>query len=492
MNAFTNLPLPVRIAIPAVLVLLLGLILWMTAFKQPQPVEVIKTKDYDVYATAKLVLENAHMAPTESAANGDFILSVPPGDDAKTAATALAAAGIQDRTGMAKTIKCPSAPGFTATKAATEEYTNCSQAKEVQTMLMAAGATAANVKVSQEDNGTLLGPEKSMNVVAQVFLPSSMDDKWDAEQAARTISRAVGTTLDRVTITDSRLQTMFDGTASSAAKGAGTASAAAALSSLGCSDIAGATEVETKKAAVRSCYEQTIGAKLTELLGGSDRYVLSVDPTIGSVASQTTTTRNTQGPATSRSTQSGGGQKTEDVATPANTVERTSIAPAGGITSLRISVILDKDSVTEDQKLAVQRLLSTQVNAKRGDPAPVVTMSQFAGGAGDKPSNDDFEAIKAQAQSADDAVPQPMKFETRTQTPGWMFAVIGLLVVGTAVAIALLLRRSKAMDAERSRMEQAFSHEQKLFENFAQQNPDDLASDLNALFGAPSAPEPRY
>ncbi len=101
-----------------------------------------------------------------------FVLAVPPGDDATTAATALAASGIKDRTGMAKAIECPAPPGFTGTKAANERSANCEEAKAVQGMLLAAGATAANVKVSQQENGTLLGPEKSMNVVAQVFLPA--------------------------------------------------------------------------------------------------------------------------------------------------------------------------------------------------------------------------------------------------------------------------------------------------------------------------------
>ncbi len=490
MNAFTNLPLAVRIAIGAVLVLVVALLLHMTAFKSEPPVEIIKTKDYDVYSNAKLVLENGHIDATESAADGEYILSVPAGDAAKNAATALAAAGIQDRTGLAKTLNCPSAPGFTATKAANEKYTNCSEAKEVQNMLLAAGATAANVKVSQEENGTLLGPEKSMNVVAQVFLPKSMEDQWDAEQAARAISRSVGTTLDRVTITDSHLQAMFDGTQASADD---SASGAASTLALGCSDIAAATEVETKKAAVRSCYEQSIGSKLTELLGGSDRYVLTVEPTIDSVATQTTSTTNTQGATESRSTQSGGGQSSEDVSTPPNTSEKTSVDPAGDIKLLRISVILDQDNVTEDQKSAVASLLSAQIVPERGDPAPVVKMAQFAGGAGDKPTNETYEKIRDEAKAnSDEPAVTSNGSGGQAKTPKWMVYLLIALVIGIAATVLVLLRRTKAMAGERARMEQAFSQEQRLFENFAQQNPDDIAHDLEALFGAPAATEPRF
>ncbi|MCW2923303.1 MAG: hypothetical protein JWM98_707, partial [Thermoleophilia bacterium] len=42
------------------------------------------------------------------------------------------------------------------------------------------------------------------------------------------------------------------------------------------------------------------------------------------------------------------------------------------------------------------------------------------------------------------------------------------------------------------RLEESFQHDQRLLENFAQQNPDQLAQEMNALFGAPSAPERTY
>ena len=485
MNAYTNLPLPVRIAIPAVLVLLIGMILWMTAFRAPEPVEVIKTKDYDVYATAKLLLEKAGMTPDEHAEGGMFVLTVPPGDDVTTASTALAASGIKDRTGMAKAIECPAPPGFTGTKSANERANNCEAAKAVQGMLLAAGATAANVQVSQEENGTLLGPETSMNVVAQVFLPASMRDSWNAEQAADAIRKAVGTSIDRVSITDSKLQTMFGGSSASSA----TSDTAGSALGLGCNDIANATEVETKRAAVRNCYEATISTKLTALLGGSDRYVLTVEPTIDSNAITTTSVKNSQGPSSSRSSQSGGGQKVEDVTTPPNTTERTIVNPAGDIKSLRISVVLDKNNVTEEQRQAVSSLLSTQIDAKRGDPAPVVKMAAFEAGTGAAPETE-LKAIQEQAKAAANAEPAGPTFTTaRTVTPTWMIALMVVFAVGTLGAVFVLWRRSSAMARERERLEGAFSQEQKLFEDFARQNPDDLAADLNALFGAPSAPE---
>lgn len=487
MDFYKNLPLAARIAIPAVLALVVAFIVYSTMFKAPPPVEVIATQDVGVYDVAKQVLERQAIDFEESQDAATFKLHVADGDD-KAAAEALAASGVKDRTGLAKKISCPAAPGFTATKAANERSTNCEAAKSVQVMLLAAGAIAANVQVSQEANGTLLGPEKSMNVVAQVFLPRHMQDRWDAEQAARAISRSVGTTLDRVSITDDRLQTLFDG---SSGGGEGATESGASSMSLGCADIAAATEVETKRAAVRSCYEENIGSDLTELLGGSDRYVLTVQPTIDSVNRSSTTLSQTRGPIVDRSTQKGSGQSVDDISSPPNRTETSSIDPAGDVTRLAISVILDKDSVTEDQRLAVMSLLSSQINAKRGDPAPIVKMSQFSGGAGDKPSNADLETIRDNA--VDKEAQDPAAGGTvvqRTEMPKWAMIAMVLLVIGMLMAVLLLWRRSVAMSQERARLEASFRNEQRLFEDFAQQNPDHLAQDLNALFGAPSAPEP--
>ncbi|MCW2922555.1 MAG: hypothetical protein JWL76_2429 [Thermoleophilia bacterium] len=484
MDFYKNLPVVARIAIPAVLGLILAFLVWTMMFKPPPAVEIIATQDVGVYEVAQQVLERSGIEVERSQDAAMFMLSVP-ASEATNAAQALAESGIKDRTGLAKKISCPAAPGFTATKAANERSANCESAKAVQGMLLAAGAIAANVQVSQEENGTLLGPEKSMNVVAQVFLPKHMQDDWNAEQAARAISRSVGTTLDRVSITDDQLQSMFDGTSS----GGDDNTTGGSAMSLGCADIAAATEVETKRAAVRSCYEGNIGDKLEELLGGSDRFVLTVEPTIDSVARQRTTLKQSAGPEVSRSEQSGSGQKVIDKDTPPNTSEETSTDPAGDITRLAISVILDKDSVTEDQRAAVMSLLSSQINVKRGDPAPVVKMSQFAGGAGDKPKNEDLETIKDNA-AKEKAAPTTGPIIQTTKMPAWAMAAMAALVIGMLTAVFVLWRRSAAMTAERMRLENSFRSEQRLFEDFAQQNPDHLAQDLNALFGAPSAPEP--
>jgi hypothetical protein len=485
MNFYTNLPLAARIALPAVLAVIVAFLAWSMMFKPPPPVVVISTRDVGVYETAETVLTSNGIDSNRSQDEATFMLTVSE-SDATNAAQALAESGIKDRTGLAKKISCPAAPGFTATKAANERSANCENAKAVQGMLLAAGAIAANVQVSQMENGTLLGPEKSMNVVTQVFLPKHMKDNWDAEQAANAIAGAVGTTIQRVYIGDDQLQSLFNG----AKAGGDNADSGSSSMSLGCADIAAATEIETKRAAVRSCHEKNIGDKLEELLGGSDRFVLTVEPTIDPVSRTTTATKHTKGPIGDRSTQTGSGQKVDDISSEPNSTEQTSMDPAGDVTRLAISVILDKDNVTEDQRLAVMSLLSSQVNVKRGDPAPIVKMSSFGGVTGDKVKNEDLEQIKKDAQKQSEA-PAPTTIVQSATMPKWAIAAMAALVIGMLTAVFVLWRRSAAMTAERQRLEHSFRNEQRLFEDFAQQNPDHLAQDLNALFGAPSAPEPQ-
>ncbi|MEO6867667.1 MAG: hypothetical protein ABI200_06565, partial [Gaiellales bacterium] len=290
---------------------------------------------------------------------------------------------------------------------------------------------------------------------------------------------------------------LFDGSSSGTVRGGGGAGSssidATSSLSLGCGDIASATEIETKKAAVRACYEGAIGDKFTKLLGGSDLYVLTVEPTIQANASTTTSVRNTKGPIIGKSTQNGNGAKVEDITQPANTSETTRISPAGSISSMRISVTLDKDNVTADQMVATKSMLGTFVETKRGDPVPVVKMAKFAGNVVDKPK-DALADLRANAEAENAAAKTAAEATmiTTNEMPRWTMAVMAVLVIAAISAMLVLWRRSSAMAAERKRLEESFNREQRLFEDFAQQNPDDLAADLNALFGAPSAPEPTY
>lgn len=480
MEPIKNLPAPLRFGIPVAIVLVLGVVLWLTMFSSPKPSEVVKTRDVGVFNTAKTVLTGGKI-PFEEAREGNaFVLTVPPEMETR-AAESLASSGLEDRTGKAPEIVCPAPPGFTATKKDREQAETCKQAKDIQQMLLTAGATAANVQVSLVENGTLLGPENMRNVSAQVFLPAHMRDSWDAAYAARAIERAVGAPMERIYIGDDQLQPLYDGSKTGAA---GAGSSDSSSGGLGCSDIAGATEIATKEAAVRSCYEQTIAEKLTAMLGSSSRYVLAVEAKVDSTARTTTTSTARTGTVLAESTQSGDGNTAKERQNEPSTSTTNQINPAGDIVAMRLTVALDSKHVTPQQELAVKRLLQTYVDSSRKDPAPTVTRYAFAAGTGSKPENDDLAAMKQAGQGTDAAATLPAT-QASAALPKPLLAAMAVIVVGLLTAIAVLWLRSTRLAADRSRMQQEFRNEQRLLDDFAQQNPDELARDLESLFGAP-------
>jgi hypothetical protein len=485
MDAIRNLPAPLRIGLPVGIVLIVALALYMTMFKAAPPVEILKTQDVSEYNTSMSLLDLNNITYTESSKGDEFILEVADGD-ANDAAKVLASSGIRDRTGLAPKITCQAAPGFTATKAANERSENCDDAEKVQRMLLAAGAIAANVSEAQQESEDFGSVEPEKTVVAQVFMPEKMREEWDAADAAAIIAGTVGTARERVVLADDRMKTLFDG-----ADGSSSSEDTATAGGGSCNDVASATEIETKKEAVRSCYESRIGAKLTSILGSKDRYVLAVEPTIQSQSSTTNVTKLTPGPAQDVSAQKGDGSSISDVSKPANETNTTVVTPAGAVTQLRISVTVDSNFASKEKLLAVKRILSSYAGADgRKDPAPTVTTAPLS-----SPSDstkDELKKIKEKAKANDTSAANTPLRTQKTVMPTWAKIAMVLLVIGTFTAILVLWRRSAAMAAERARLEESFRNEQRLFEDFANQNPDTLAQELNQLFGAPAAPERAY
>lgn len=495
MDFVKTLPRPVQIGVPAVLILLLLFFGYKTATKQPEPVIVVKTQDTSVYESAQQVLKAAGIVPTPEAdaTKNEYIVKVPEAQRTE-ASNALAKSGVKDLAGTIQAIECPAPPGFTATKAANERANNCEDAKAVQSMLLTAGASAANVKVSQMANETLLGPESSKSVLGQVFLPSTMEGKWPADQAARAIATAVGTSIDNVTLTDSKLQTLFDGSRSGGGS-TGVMSSGGVGTGTGCADMATATEIATKEAAVRSCYKDTIGADLVKLLGGSDRFVLSVQARIDAKSRTSQYQRNARGAVNSRMVDKGSGRTLDDVDMEPNVQSGGEVKPAGDIAKLALTVTLDANSVDERQELAVKRLLSTYVDPIRKDPAPKVTRIAFAPGAGAKPDTSELEAIQNAATAGTGTVEGTTREKVVPTVPRatkalmWFGGAVILVLVG---AMFLLYRRSAQAAADRVRYEQEFQNQQRVLDTYAQQDPASVAHDLERLFGAPAAPERSY
>lgn len=488
MDFYKTLPAPLRIGIPIGAALILFLVVYMTVMKKPALTTVLTTRDVDVYETAQAVLKKNGVEFTKEQKAPSFMLQVA-GTDAETAATQLTKAGLDDRTGLAKPVKCPAAPGFTGTKAANTRADNCADEMKIQGMMLAAGAIAVIPSVNQTENGTLIGPETSKNVTVQLFLPESMKNNFDATSAAYAIKSAIGAPLDHIYIGDGELKPLFNGPEAATKTGAAAGSTAgSSTSGVGCADMAGATEIATKEAAVSACKKQEISAVLTEILGSSDYYALTVTATINASAKTVTTNRMTPGPVTTRSSQKGGDMNNLDTTVEPGNETISSNIPAGGISKLAIAVALDKNKVGADQVLAVKQALSAFVVPGRNDPAPTVQRATLH--KADSPAGASAQVKKLRAE--EDAKAKETDAATFAASPSKasrpLLFLVALLVVGLIGSIIVLLRRSSQAAAERARYEAEFANQQQVFNTFVQQDPRAMAQDLEAMFAAESAP----
>ncbi|MBC7460416.1 MAG: hypothetical protein H7287_03540 [Thermoleophilia bacterium] len=489
MNVIKNLPTAAKVGIGALAALLLAFAVYSTMLKAPAAVELISTPDYSTYTAAMGLLENAHVAYDKNTSGGMYKVSVAP-DDLVDAQAALGKSGLADRTKLVKKISCGAAPGVMATKAANDRASNCADASAVQGMLLAMGATAAIVNVTQQENNDLLAAEMKKKVSVQVFLPQTMRESFDPAAVAKAIVPMVSSSsLEDVfigSIEGDKLVPLWDGTQSGDKQAAGgTIAGASATGSLSCADAETATEITTKAAAVSNCTEEKISRVLDAIVGNSDYYALTVNATINASAKTVTTNRSTPGSVTSKSTQKGGGTNNEDLALDTGNETVNSNTPAGGIAKLNISVTLDKSKVSANQVVAIKQQLQSFIDPSRNDPAPKVTLTTLHKGG--VSSADAQKPEQMQAAAALAAKEKTTTTAISSKVPMPMIVLLIALVVGLVATVMVMLTRSSKAAAERERYAAEFSNQQQLFNNFAQQDPQAMARDLESMFGAPSA-----
>jgi hypothetical protein len=491
MDFYAKLPAPARIGIPIVALLVILFVVYSTMMKAPKPVTVVHTQDYGVFEAAQAALRSSGIDFHPTATGNDtFDVTVLP-ESQTDANTALAKSGIKDLTGTIKKVSCPAPPGFTGTAAANKRADNCADEKAIQNMLLTAGASAANVKVSQKDNDTLIGPETSKSVLGQVFLEPSMQGKWRADEAARAIATAIGTSVDNVTLTDGKLQTLFSGSDKTAVGGIG--GSAATGTGAGCSDMATATEIATKEAAVSSCYNDRIAADLKKLLGGTDRFVLTVNARVDAKSRSSEYTRNKYGAVTAKTTDKGDGRTMEDVDNEPNTMSGGEVKPAGDIAMLSLAVTLDSNFVDDRQELAVKRLLSTYIVPSRKDPAPKVTRIAFSKGAGGAAADNDDQLTSIREDARTGTTEPNTITKTKKQMPMGLLVMMGIVVAALLIAMIALWQRSEKAAKDRARYEEEFRNEQRVLDGFAQTDPARYAAELEQMLGMPvAAPERAY
>jgi hypothetical protein len=486
--ALRALPLAARLALAVLLPGVLALVVWIAISANEQTMDdVLATKDPNLLRTAEQILDGLDIEHDTSRDGDRFVLLVE-GGEATKAAEALAIRGVKDLTKEAKGDTCVKPGSFTSTRDGRREYVECQMERDIRTALILGGAHAAHVTVTSQEGQGVFGDDLARKVTAQVFLSEAARPDWDSATMVESIAGKAGTDPENVTITDQFFHSLGTATSRSAA-------AASAAPALGCDDLADAREVETKKAAVQGCYRSRLEPELRTLLGERP-FALSIEPTIRTAAATVQTTSTTgRSTGTADDEQAAGTDATRAGATSETTTERSSELPAGELTALRISIVVDRAGTSRADLEAVRRILRPAAESAPDSPAPSITIGDQSAAAGAGGTAAASSAAGAAASGTDGnstgAAASNEEFpvvERRSRVPWNFLAAIGglvlLLVIGGSL---LLIRRLRALDVERQRLEASFQQDQRLFEDFAASNPDAIARELEALFATPPA-----
>lgn len=465
--ALRALPLAGRIALAILLPVVVAAVAWGAVSVNAKTMEdVLATKDPILLRTAQQILDGIQVQHDTSRDGDRFLLLVESGDATK-AAEALAIRGVKDLTREAKGDTCKEPGSFTATVAVRREFAECRMERDIRTSLILGGAHAAHVTVTTQDGQGAFGDDLARKVTAQVFLSEASRPNWDAATMVESVAGKAGTDPELVTITDQTFHRL-GGTPTR------TSAAETTTPALGCDDMADAREVETKKAAVQGCYRTRLEPELRTLLGERP-FALSIEPTIRTAAASALTTSTT-----GRTTGDPAAVAGEAGSTSETTTERSSERPAGELTALRISIVVDRTGTSRADLEAVRRILRPAAESAPDSPAPSITLGDLAGVAA---AESDAKPTPAASPNLDAPV------AARRAPVPWILlaAIAAAILLLVACGSLLLVRRLRALDAERERLEASFRHDQRLFEDFAASNPDAIARELEALFAAPPA-----
>lgn len=484
MNQFKQLGRPAQIAIPAVIAVVLFIVLYMTMLSGPSMATVQETTDPDQVAAWTWKLEGSKVKYQVVQPDAEhYQINVVKKDEAK-ARQAISGSGLGSRL-KSDSIDLCTPPSQFATRAQTDAFNDCkTEAKIHGAIVGTKGVLEAKVKVVTQDSGSLVGSGTESNITVQLFPEADAEKPLDPESLATQIANmAEGGSPDRVVITDQTGSMLWN-----KGKGATTAASAGSCASASSQPI---NDITTKEQAVKGCIEQDVLKKISEMVGGPTYASVVAGVTLSPAAETVNASEVTRGALLDVDTQSNsdGGQKqvNDSRKYSPNTTNTTSMKGAGYIDRLSLAVTLDSSHVTPAMESTVRNFLKGYVDPRRGDPVPSVLSTKFAsekssgkastGGADGAPAAG---KAGATAPTAED-----LGVTATTHIPRKIMALAFLLLVGLVTTIALLWRRGTTLTTERGKFEAEFQNDQRWFRDFAQSNPDELANDMNQLFGSP-------
>ena len=172
----------------------------------------------------------------------------------------------------------------------------------------------------------------------------------------------------------------------------------------------------------------------------------------------------------------------------------------GVVTGLSVTVLLDRRGATATNARLVRSMIVGYTSIFPDSPAPMVTLTKLTSADEADVALDPLDggAMAGPGAGTDaigtDAMTQEEMAAAEAAAAGTsrvLLAIGAVVVIGLLTAIIILWRRSVRMAEERRRYEEEFRNEQRLLDDFAKANPEDIARDLEALLGAPAPQDGR-
>ncbi|MBC7645410.1 MAG: hypothetical protein H7123_09795, partial [Thermoleophilia bacterium] len=249
-------------------------------------------------------------------------------------------------------------------------------------------------------------------------------------------------------------------------------------------------DITTKEQQVSDCIESQIKTQIAQLVGSSDHVVATATVTLNPSATSTSVNALSKGAlvtkSETKSNGNGAGNDSTDLTNQPGTKHIQTDTMAGNIKGLAIAVTLDSRYVSPALEAAVRDQLAPYYNKARGDAAPNVRSAPFATPADTTTTTTTGGATGSPATTAAPLPKNDVPITQSTHIPTSLTVMVGVLLLGLVSMIALLWRRSGKDRGERERLEREFSTEHNMFMNFAQEDPDALAREMEAMMGAPT------
>lgn len=371
---------------------------------------------------------------------------------------------------ISKQKKCPKGSMF-ASGSAKNESALCQQTFSATNLLETYPGIAGALVTIRMASSSLDSTDNDAGLSAIIFLDPTVSEPPNGADLADLLSKGVaGLQASNIKIVDNNRVSIWPDTGSG---NGGTGGSAACNAPTG--DAATTQDLHAKEDQLARCQESQIRAWIGDIVDDPGDVVVHVRVVLNSEAKTKSIQEYLRGEATSESHQSSDGSSSDNITrTPGYSVSTVN-QPPGGVDSTHVAVTLY--GVDSKHKRAVEKALSTAYS----NPTDDYSVSVVDGSRKHKTS---------QSINKDNSGnPATSATQTLQSTKGMSKPLLaGIFLAGVALltAIALLWRRNASLQDQRKMFEEEFRSDYNKFNQFANDNPDMLAQELENLLAMPS------